>query len=285
MKRSILSCAVVGALMFSGHAYANNARDYIPLEPGSYFLGLYYNHTGADDYYLDGDKVNSSMDYTGNVSILRPVYYTSIGSITLDPQLLLPIGEASLADDQSSGLGDATVAATIWFVNNKESKFIFAYTPFITMPTGDYDENSSVNLGANRWAHKHEFCVAKGFGETTWLEVSAYAQFFTDNDDVIGADNAKVELSQEMVYGAEAHLSHNFTPEFFTSLDYIYTGGGETSLNDADQNNELSTHNVGVTFAYMITPSVQLMTNFNTDVSVDAGLKTTTFMGRLGFIF
>jgi hypothetical protein len=47
----------------------------------------------------------------------------------------------------------------------------------------------------------------------------------------------------------------------------------------------LSTHNLGVTFAYMLTPNMQLMTDFNTDIYVENGVKTTTAMVRLGFIF
>jgi hypothetical protein len=68
-------------------------------------------------------------------------------------------------------------------------------------------------------------------------------------------------------------------------LNYIYTFGGETTLDDDEMDDALSTHNLGVTFAYMLTPNMQLMTDFNTDIYVENGVKTTTAMVRLGFIF
>lgn len=287
MKR-ILAAFFLMALL-SGSAFANNARDYLPLPPDTFFLALYYNHISGSDVYSDGNKVATSADFEGNLSIIRPVYFTQLGSFTIDPQFLLPVGELSFDIGgnhmSSSGIGDLTLAATIWFVNNQEDKFIFAYTPFLTLPSGEYERESGINLGAHRWATKHELCVAKGFGDKTWLEVSSYTQFYSDNKDALGLDGSKVTSEKDPTFGAEAHLSYDFTKQFFGALNYIYTFGGETTLDDEEMDDSLSTHNLGVTFAYMLTPNMQLMTDFNTDLYVENGVKTTTAMVRLGFIF
>lgn len=285
MKRGMTVALLVGFLLASGQAFANNARDYIPLDPGTFFLALYYNHTFGNEYYSKGSKKSNSTNLVGNVSVLRPVYFTQIGPFTIDPQILLPIGELTLSGNQSSGIGDATFAATIWFVNNKENKFIFAYTPFLTAPTGQYDRESAINLGASRWATKHEICIAKGFGDRTWLELSGYAQFFFDNNNALGTNGNRVTSSRDPQFGAEAHLSYNFTKEFFGSLDYIFTGGGRTILDGKAQNDWASTHNVGVSFAYMLTSNMQLMSAFSTDAAVQNGIRTSNIMVRLGFIF
>jgi hypothetical protein len=285
MKRGMTIVLLVGFILFSSQAFANNARDYIPLDPGTFFLALYYNHSFGNEYYSKGSKKSNSTNYVGNVSVLRPVYFTQLGPFTIDPQLLLPIGEVTLSGNQSSGIGDATLASTIWFVNNKENRFIFAYTPFLTIPTGQYDREGVINLGSNRWATKHELCIAKGFGDRTWLELSGYAQFYLNNDNALGPNNNKVTSSKEPTFGAEAHLSYDFTKEFFGSLDYIFTGGGRTTLDGKEQNDWASTHNVGVSCAYMVTPNAQVMTAFSTDAATYNGIRTSTIMVRLGFIF
>ncbi len=285
MRRVFCASTLIVSLVFPGLALANSPRDYIPLDPGTFFLALYYNHSFGNDLYVKGEKKNRTTNYIGNVSILRPVYYTQLGPFTIDPQLLLPIGEVSLPGEQSSGIGDATFAATIWFINNKETRFIFAYTPFLTVPTGQYDRESVINLGANRWATKHEVCIAKGFGDRTWLEVAVNAQFYFDNYNALGPEGNKVTSSKDPTFGGEAHLSYDLTKEFFGSADYYYMYGGETILDGARQNDWGSTHTVGVTFAYMLNPRTQVMTNFNTDAAVYNGIRTSTFGVRLGFIF
>ncbi len=286
MKNTICVWAVVSCLIFPSLSFARNSpRDYIPLDPGTFFLALYYDHQFGNDYYRNGSKKNHSTNYTGNISIIRPVYFTQIGPFTIDPQLILPVGEATLLNEQSSGIGDATLAATIWFINNKESKFIFAYSPFLTIPTGQYDRDSSVNLGANRWATKHELCIAKGFGDRTWLEVAVNAQFYFDNYNAPGPDNRKVTSSKDPNFGGETHLSYNLTKDLFGSLDYYFNAGGETILDGARLNDWVSTHTGGVTFAYMLNPTTQLMVHFDTDLAVYNGIRTSTFGLRLGFIF
>ena len=285
MRRG-MTIALLGIFLFSSsQVFANNARDYIPLEPNTFFLALYYNHSFGNEYYVNGSKKSNSANFIGNVSVLRPVYFTQLGPFTIDPQILLPFGEVTLPNQQSSGIGDATFASTIWFVNNKETKVIFAWTPFVTVPTGQYDRESGINLGANRWATKQEICFAKGFGDKTWLELSGYAQFFSDNDNALNVEGHRATSSRDPLFGADAHLSYNFTPEFFGSLDYIFTGGGRTIVGSKEQNDWQATHNVGVSGAYMVTPHMQVMTAFSTDAAVANGVRTSTVMVRLGFIF
>ncbi len=285
MQRTIWIWVLAICLLTPGQAMANSPRDYIPLDPGSFFVAFYYDHYFGNDYYSQGKKVSGSTNYFANVGIFRAVYYTSLGPFTIDPQIIFPFGQANLTGHDSSGIGDATFAATIWFVNNKENRFIFAYTPFLTAPTGRYDTESPVNLGANRWATKHEICIAKGLGDAAWLEVAAHVQFYTDNANARDADGHKVTSSKDPTFGTETHLSYNFTKDLFGSADYYYLYGGETRLDGVRQKDWADTHTLGATMAYMLTPHTQLMVNFKTDAGVFNGIMTSSFGARLGFIF
>ncbi len=279
-----LACACL-LLLLPCNALANNARDYLPLDPGSFFMAFYYEHSFGNELYAKGDKINTSTDFTSNIAIIRPVYFTQIGPFTIDPQFILPVGEANLVDSQSSGIGDLTLAATVWFINDKENKFIFAYSPFLTLPTGKYDRTNAVNLGANRFSTKQEVTVAKGFGDKTWLEMTVNCEFYFNNDDVNNAYLEKSTMSQDPSVGGEAHLSYNFTKDFFGSADYFYKYSGESTIDGLNQHDWDSRHTVGVSFGYMLTANTQLLPYFKTDVSTYNGIPTTLFGIRLAFIF
>lgn len=285
MRKTLCLWALAALLLPASLSLANSPRDYLPLDPGSVFVAFYYDHYFGNDYYHKGKKVSGSINYYANVGVFRAVYYTSLGPFTIDPQVIVPFGEADLEKNPSGGLGDATFASTIWFINNKEHTFIFAYTPFLTAPTGRYDPNSPVNFGSNRWATKHELCIAKGLGERAWLEVSGYVQFYFDNNDARDADNRTATSTKDPTFGGETHLSYNFTKELFGSFDYFYTNGGETRLHGKRQKDWVDTHTLGLSFAYMLNPHTQIMINGKTDAAVFNGIMTSSFGARLGFIF
>ncbi len=285
MKTLLYAISFCAILLLPFNAFANNARDYIPLDPGHFFMAFYYEHAFGNDYYAKGKKENISTDLVSNVGLIRPVYFTQIGPFTIDPQFILPVGEASLIDSQSSGIGDLTLAATIWFINDKENKFIFAYTPYFTLPTGQYDSTNAVNLGGNRFTTKQEMTVAKGFGENAWLELTVNCEFYFNNEDVLNAYGEKSTMSQDPSVGGEAHFSYSFTKQFFGSADYFYRYAGETTVDGVSMNDWDSRHTVGVSFGYMLTDTTQLLTYFKTDAALYNGIRTSTLGLRLAFIF
>jgi len=275
---------LIAVLLLPRLAMANSSRDYIPLDPGTVFMALYYDHYFGHDLYSKGKRVSGGADLYSNVGIFRGVYYTTLGPFTIDPQVIFPFGNANLTNHDSGGIGDLTVASTIWFINNKANKFFFAYTPFLTAPTGRYERDSVVNFGSNRWTTKHELCIGKGFGNF-WLELSGYVQFNFDNTNALGPYNNRVTSSQDPYFGTEAHLSYGFTPAFFGSFDYFYLYGGETKLDGTRQKDWADTHTVGLSFAYMLNPHTQIMVNGKTDAGVVNGIMKHSFGARLGFIF
>lgn len=284
MRHATRIWIIVACLLLPATAMANSPRDYIPLPPGSFFLAAYYNHNWATDYYAKGKYISGSTRFYSNVAIGRAVYYTQLGPFTIDPQVIVPVGQAAVNNKETAGFGDANIAATIWFVNDMENKWIVGYTPFLIVPIGAYDRKG-LSMGANRWATKQELCVAKGFGDRVWLELTGNATFFTDNPDANDGTGRSTTSSKLPVLGFETHLSVDIIKGMFVSADYYYTYGGETSLHGQWQKDWLDTHAIGVTAAYMLSPNVQLMAHFTTDVSVYNGLRQNEVGMRLGFIF
>ncbi len=142
---------------------------------------------------------------------------------------MIPFGEQSLdgagvggVELSSSGFADPVITATLWLIDDPKSKTWFGFTPFITMPLGEYDKDKGLNLGNNRWAFKPEFGFVKGFGKF-FLDLTANCEFYTDNDDY---SSASLTFEQDPLYTFETHLSYNVTDSFL-HLPIILLQGGE----------------------------------------------------------
>ena len=264
---------------------ASNARDYIPVPPGTKMLVLYYDMKYGDELYVDSDKVSNNMDLDVNLGIIRPIYYTQIGGMLVAPQFILPFGSLELNDLKSSGLGDLQAACAFFLINNMKDKFYLTYMPFVTLPIGEYDREKAVNLGSNRWSTKQELAIGKGFGEKVWLEWITSLEFFFDNDDANGVNNRSVDSSRDALYRSETHLSYSFTKSFFASIDHYFTYGGETDLDGVDQNDETQTHTLGLAFFFMLNDHTQAVVDFRHDLDVENGIKADEIVFRFTYVF
>ena len=113
----------------------------------------------------------------------------------------------------------------------------------VSVPTGQYDSEKLLNIGANRWYIKPEIGVS--FPWRKWsFEFATGIRFFTDNDDFIG-----VRLEQDPLYNVQAHLIYDLTPRQWISLDSNYFFGGDTYQNDVPSAPRQDNSRLGVTWA------------------------------------
>jgi len=265
----------------------DDARDYIAAPPGTFLMITYFKHIYADKWFTDGD-VTKDFNFSQNLVIFRPVYYTKIGPFVVDPQALIPAAEVHVdgegaggADLSATGLADPVLLATIWFLNDAASKTWLGFTPFITLPLGSYDQDRALNIGNNRWAFKPEIGFVKGFGSTYVDLIGAY-EFYTDNDDY-GSDG--VTFEQDPILTLEAHVSHDITKSFYVAADYFYHWGGETTIDGDDQNNKQSNHAWQGTLGFGIADNYQILLQYRNDFLVKSGPKTDTFGVRFLYAF
>ena len=99
-------------------------------------------------------------------------------------------------------------------------------------PTGQYDPTKLINWGTNRWSFKPEFGYSQRWGK--WV-VDGYAGawFFTTNHD-FWSRNAYYpgtrSQSQNPMLAFEGHLSYDFKPRLWVSLDGNFWVGGSTTV-------------------------------------------------------
>jgi hypothetical protein len=144
---------------------------------------------------------------------------TGIGDASFELLGLLSGGPAIRAEEMAKHMRTTSMGASLT----------------VTVPTGEYNANELLNLGAHRWSFKPEIGVSYPFGPEKDWAADAYinVSFFTVNTAYRGA---KV-LRQEPLLGLEGHISYRINPRLWASLDSRYAFGGATVVNGLDQDN------------------------------------------------
>lgn len=109
----------------------------------------------------------------------------------------------------------------------------------ILAPTGQYNPDRLLNVGANRWAAKINLGTIIPLRPRWLLELEAGAWLFDDDDEFITG-----RKQQDPIFALQTHLVRRFRPGFWGSLDVNYfTGGrqiiGGQPLKDLQQNSRI----------------------------------------------
>jgi len=140
----------------------------------------------------------------------------------------------------------------------------------LTIPIGEYDDDSPANIGQNRWYGRVGVPVMLNLrdwvpGHRTTLEVLPALWLFQDNDDFL---NQKIENGPMLQL--ESHLTHDFTESLWGSLDAVWYYGAkpESGGVSGDVLNEVG---VGFTLGYSINDNLALTGAYT--VTVEDGRK------------
>ena len=151
-----------------------------------------------------------------------------------------------------SGLGDVKVTLSVNLVGaptmtpedfqalRADPHPILGASIRIVAPTGRYDDDLLLNIGANRWAARLELGSAIPIHRKWVFELAAGVWFFTDDDDFLTG-----RREQEPIYAFQAHLVHRFKPGFWASLDATYFTGGRQTIGGDRLSDDLHNSRIG----------------------------------------
>jgi hypothetical protein len=144
----------------------------------------------------------------------------------------------------------------------------------VSTPTGQYDPKRLINIGNNRWAFKPEVGLSRRW--RSWvLDSYAAVWFFTANDNFFSTAPGSVgpnRQTQEPMGSVEAHLSYDFKPRMWVSIDGNYWYGGETSLNGVATPTTLQANSrIGATAAVPISKHQSLKFSYSRGTYVRFG--------------
>jgi hypothetical protein len=95
----------------------------------------------------------------------------------------------------------------------------------LQLPTGHYEEDKLLNLGANRFTIRPQLGVVHEIGSWS-LEVTGSAWFFTDNDDFFGGRT----LAQDPLFTLQGHVVYTIRPGLWISTGLGYGFGAESTI-------------------------------------------------------
>lgn len=234
--------------------------------------------TISESYSNGGIELNNTVPITGangSINVFVATYYHSLSffgrsaNITVGLPYSVGTFRALIVDQQEevyrSGLADSVVRfalnvkggpamKTPQFLQWKQ-KTLLGVSLLVQVPAGQYDPTKLINIGTNRWAFKPEFGYSQRWGK--WiLDGYAGVWFFTTNPEFFSHNShfpGTRSQSQQPIGSFEGHLSHDFKPRLWVSLDGNFWVGGRTSLNGVQSPNSLQrSSRVGATASFPI---------------------------------
>lgn len=308
-------------LLLSACALPSLAQAQNP-DPRDYEVGYFVPHkTTIINTYLRQVSATDGRDYAAQALALRATYILKFGDVVVTPfDLILPVQNvnayvpvAALArvdpsfgmvpsdfklTTHASGFGDLTFLPTIGhgITENAENHTHtwWALTAYVTAPSGRYNPNRTLNIGANRWIINPLITVGQRFARAFTVEIMGNAAFYTSNDEyrVATVPGANLKLNQKPSFGASAHLGVDLHPTFFIGLSYMLNVNGKRSYDlpttgvettDLDSN---TVHTIRTNLGIRISPQTLLLAQWNEDVGGSAISTRGRFFGiRLSHVF
>jgi hypothetical protein len=134
------------------------------------------------------------------------------------------------------------------------------------IPTGDYDEDKLINVGANRWAVKPELGFMIVVTSRWLLELELGTWFFGDNDEFLG-----VTREQKPVTAFEIHVVRRLKPGFWAALNFNYFTGGQTIVGGELRADLQRNSRIGATVVVPIRGRHGVKVGYSTGVVTESG--------------
>ena len=275
---------------------------YLPAPVGTNVLSatwmdLKSNMNFAGSIQIPEAKISSTVyalnfnRYFSLAGRLAEIWVTGIAGSVDGSASTAPFGERSSG---TSGLGDPYFAMRVGLVGApalKPADFMKTPPGFqlyalagISVPWGEYKQNTPLNLGTNRWALRLGLPMVMPLGKkpgVNWLEIHPNVYFFGDNDKPFRANSR----SQSALYVIESHLTHNFTPDFWAGIDLRYQYGGETTTDGLKDDNKLKRLGGGISAGYSFSSAWSGFVSYGDVITESDNSKMNMWRARLIWVF
>ena len=212
--------------------------------------------------------------------------------------ILVPMGRISgdvtvagrTFNQSADGFGDPTLEFNINVLGPKAQKNIpdvLRYEPGFSVdlladlmvPIGEYDSSQPLNIGQNRWYGRLGVPIIWQLGpwvpgRRTTLEFLPAVWLFGNNDNFVGQT-----LKTDPMFQLDAHVTRDFTENFWGALDAAWYTGGQASVNGVE-GKRLNNLGFGFTLGYKINDNLNLTFGYKSTVNDNApdDLRMNNFM-------
>jgi hypothetical protein len=238
--------ALTVCLLWMGEAAAQDLtpRLYWPAPKGTQVVVAGYSRSSGDVLF-DSTVPLYDVDSEINVGILAYLQTLSLWGRSSNVMVEVPyswgmssglIGQYP-AQTEFSNLGDLGFTLTVNLLGapsltredflelRADPRPIVGVSLKVIAPTGDYDSDRLINVGANRWATRLQLGSIMPLRPSWLLEVAAGVWLYSDDEDYLPGVR-----EQDPIYSVEAHVIKRFRPGFWASLDFNYFRGGRQTI-------------------------------------------------------
>ena len=196
-----------------------------------------YVYVEKGDKYTHGSKTSSTSNIKQNAFLLRLSHAFEINQIPAIVYAASTINHLenrdipNAANTNSNGIGDTTLVFALWpYVDRAKEEYLGLAT-YLTLPTGEYDKNSAVNIGSNVYQTAFQAGYQRKLvNNVNWMSAL---------DVVLAGDNKQFlgnnKLEKDPLYNFQTGLQYVFNPTYSASVGYFYTVGGESTVDGADR--------------------------------------------------
>ena len=317
---TIFTCLTL-ILLFSEPAFAidDGARAYWKGKAGTQAVSFQYlnlNMQASDaQQFAPGQYIYPNADTEADIFVASWAHHMTLfnrasslavnlvgGSVDVDvdtnlvpPEFLPPgVTPGDSFTQSASGYGDPAIQLDVnlfgtpplranFDLLNYEPTYTLDAAVMLALPIGEYDKDKLVNMGLNRWygrialPFKYHFGVFSP-GYMSSFELIPSVWIFAENDDFLGQ-----KLENDPLWQLEAHLTHDFTRNFFGSLDLLYRSGFQSKINGVEIGDELNIGDLGLSLNYQVTDNVAIRTGFSSNVFGDSDIDSSLI--RMQFVY
>ena len=311
----VLVATLAITLLYSGSALATDdgARAYWKGREGTQGFSIQYlnldlqvsdsQQFAPGQYVYPGADVEATLmiaNYARNLVLFDLLSTVSFGvaSGSLDAAFDVgsPMSPTPLVaySESASGYADPFVQLDVNLYGTppmKRNFELYDYEPtwtidvatMLALPIGAYDSDKLVNLGQNRWFGRIALPVKYHFGVFSSgymksFELIPSVWIFAENDDFLGQS-----LENDPLLQLEAHLTSDFTPSLWGSLDLLYRGGFQSEIDGVETGDELDIGDLGYTLNFQVDDNLGIRASFSSNVFGDSDLDNS--MIRLQLVY
>jgi hypothetical protein len=263
-------------------------RSYSPNPTGVHFLALAYGRS-TGSVLLDASLPLSDVDARLNAGVVGYGQTFALFGRSAIASLGLPyvwgnvsgnVGEQQ-REVSRSGLADVRLRLGINLIGapalnapefaRRTPQTTLGFSLTAVAPSGQYDPEKLINIGANRWSLKPEIGLSYPHG-LWYFEGYAGVWLFTDNNEFFGGSRRE----QDPITTLQAHVVCTLRPRLWLAFDANYYRGGATTTNGTRREDMQSNTRVGLTISVPAGAKQSLKLTWSDGVATRLGSDFTT---------
>ena len=135
-----------------------------------------------------------------------------------------------------------------------------------SVPSGQYDSDKLVNIGANRWFIKPELGLSKAWGRWTF-ELATAATVFGNNNNFLSGQTRE----QDPIYSVQGGLIYSFRNGSWAAANGTYFTGGRTTVEGVEGDDLQKNSRAALTVALPVSRNHSVKLYASTGVSTRFG--------------